>query len=291
MVTIIAPKSGIISLLGIGAILVLSTLVVPPLQNQAFAASSAEGAVYEGCSPVYTTLSWTPFGGLHSGFTFITFAEAEPTNGQEEAGGGGPSERAPGSILDCLTQYEGNKFECIGSSVFGIDGYIECINDLRAECRDCAMNRNEEPPEVCAEDLEPIPEQGFFDPTGTEQPQIVQQYITEVGNQSTSQVRINLELARMALQNTMMHLDMALSALGANMTTTEGGTILDIPEQTAEGGNQTAEGGTILDIPEQTAEGGNDLNNLGQTAEGGTILDIPEQTAEGGNNFNLTSED
>jgi hypothetical protein len=50
---------------------------------------------------------------------------------------------------------------------------------------------------------------------------------TAGGNQTTSEVRLHLEEARTALQNddtegALMHLDLALNALGGNMTTTAG---------------------------------------------------------------------
>jgi hypothetical protein len=70
-------------------------------------------------------------------------------------------------------------------------------------------------------------------------------------NQSTSDVRMNIEQAQMALQNNdtqsaSMYLDMALSALGggtqSNMTSSTGG----MTNATTGGGNQSAGGGDPL---------------------------------------------
>jgi hypothetical protein len=76
-------------------------------------------------------------------------------------------------------------------------------------------------------------------------------------NQSTSDVRMNVEQARMALQNNdtqgaMMYLDMALSALGGgtqgNMTSSAGGTInATTGGATTDGGATTGGGGGPLD--------------------------------------------
>ena len=71
-------------------------------------------------------------------------------------------------------------------------------------------------------------------------------------NQSTSDVRMNVEQARMALQNNdtqgaMMYLDMALSALGGgtqgNMTSSAGGTTNATTDGGATTGGGTTEGG------------------------------------------------
>ena len=69
---------------------------------------------------------------------------------------------------------------------------------------------------------------------------------TAGGNQTTSEVRMHLEEARTALQNddtetALMQLDLALSALGGNATTTAGGG--GATNATAALGGTTAEGG------------------------------------------------
>ena len=75
---------------------------------------------------------------------------------------------------------------------------------------------------------------------------------TAGGNQTTSEVRMHLEEARTALQNddtetALMQLDLALSALGGNMTTTAGGggatnATTALGGTTAEGGEEGEEG-------------------------------------------------
>ena len=75
-------------------------------------------------------------------------------------------------------------------------------------------------------------------------------------NQSTSDVRMNIEQARMALQNNdtqgaMMYLDMALSALGggtqSNMTNATGGTTNATTGGSTGGGGGTTGGGGATD--------------------------------------------
>jgi hypothetical protein len=89
-------------------------------------------------------------------------------------------------------------------------------------------------------------------------------------NQSTSDVRMNIEQARMALQNNdtqgaRMYLDMALSALGggtqSNMTSTTGGTTNATTGGGILGGNQSAGG-----ILGGTTDGG---GGGGGTTDGG----------------------
>ena len=68
---------------------------------------------------------------------------------------------------------------------------------------------------------------------------------TAGGNQTTSEVRLHLEEVRTAIENdddeaALMHLDLALNALGGNMTTTAGG---NATNTTAALGGPTAEEG------------------------------------------------
>jgi hypothetical protein len=78
------------------------------------------------------------------------------------------------------------------------------------------------------------------------------------GNQSTSEVRMNIEQARMALQNNdtqsaMMYLDMALSALGGGGVGTQGG----------DGGNMTSTtGGGATNATTGGTEGGGPLEGI-----------------------------
>jgi hypothetical protein len=68
---------------------------------------------------------------------------------------------------------------------------------------------------------------------------------TAGGNQTTSEVRLHLEEVRTAIENdddeaALMHLDLALNALGGNMTTTAGGNATNATA--ALGGTTTEEG-------------------------------------------------
>ena len=91
-------------------------------------------------------------------------------------------------------------------------------------------------------------------------------------NQSTSDVRMNIEQARMALQNNdtqgaMMYLDMALSALGggtqSNMTNATGGTTNATTGGSTGGGGGTTGGGGATD-------GGGGGGGSGATGGGAT---------------------
>ena len=92
-------------------------------------------------------------------------------------------------------------------------------------------------------------------------------------NQSTSDVRMNIEQARMALQNNdtqgaMMYLDMALNALGggtqSNMTNATGGTT-----NATTGGSTGGGGGTTGGGGSTTGGGATDGGGGGTTGGGG----------------------
>ena len=83
---------------------------------------------------------------------------------------------------------------------------------------------------------------------------------TAGGNQTTSEVRLHLEEVRTAIENdddeaALMHLDLALNALGGNMTTTAGG---NATNATAALGGPTAEEGEEGEGAEGGEEGGAD---------------------------------
>ena len=74
---------------------------------------------------------------------------------------------------------------------------------------------------------------------------------TAGGNQTASEVRLHLEEVRTAIENdddeaALMHLDLALNALGGNMTTTAGGNATNAT---------TATGGTTAEDGEEGEEG------------------------------------
>ena len=81
---------------------------------------------------------------------------------------------------------------------------------------------------------------------------------TAGGNQTTSEVRLHLEEVRTAIENdddeaALMHLDLALNALGGNMTTTAGGNATNATTAT---GGTTAEGGEDGEEGEEGEEEG-----------------------------------
>jgi hypothetical protein len=81
------------------------------------------------------------------------------------------------------------------------------------------------------------------------------------GNQSTSEVRMNIEQARMALQNNdthsaMMYLDMALSALGGGGAGTQGGDGGNMTSTTGRGATNATTGGTEGGAPLEGIFGG-----------------------------------